>query len=91
MRSIVVVVGILVVGLQYKYWFGESGYFAVEELRQRLHSQERFNQRLQERNKVLRAEVLALQDGNDAVEAIARTDLGMVAQGETFYLVVEEP
>ena len=38
-----------------------------------------------QRNRLLTAEVLALQDGLDAVEARARSNLGMIKQGETFY------
>ena len=39
---------------------------------------------------MLEAEVKALRSGLEAVEARARTDLGMVVEGETFYLVVDE-
>ena len=48
--------------------------------------QERRALALGERNRALAGEVTALKDGFDAVEARARTDLGMVAEGETFYL-----
>ena len=34
--------------------------------------------------------IAALKDGLDAVEARARTALGMVAEGETFFLVVDD-
>ena len=44
---------------------------------------------LDERNRVLTTEVMALKEGLVAVEARARTDLGMVSEGETFYLVVD--
>ena len=44
---------------------------------------------LEQRNRILTAEVLALKEGLDAVEARARSDLGMIKRGETFYLVPE--
>ena len=41
------------------------------------------------RHAELAAEVQALKSGLDAVEARARTELGMIKNGETFYLVVD--
>ena len=73
------------------FWFGESGYFAARALEEEVAEQERRALALGERNRALAGEVTALKDGFDAVEARARTDLGMVAEGETFYLVLEAP
>ena len=75
--------------LLYRFWFGESGWFAVRELAKDVAAQERHTDELAERNRILTAEVLALKSGIDAVEARARTDLGMIAEGETFYLVAD--
>ncbi|MCH8136459.1 MAG: septum formation initiator family protein [Proteobacteria bacterium] len=46
------------------------------------------NKKLVERNAVLDAEVINLKQGLDAAEERARTDLGFIGRGETFYLVV---
>jgi len=35
--------------------------------------------------------VLDLKQGDQAVEARARTELGLIKPGETFYQVVEQP
>ena len=75
--------------LLYRFWFGESGWFAVRRLAEEVAVQERRAEALAERNRALTSEVMALKQGLDAVEARARTDLGMVAEGETFYLVVD--
>jgi cell division protein FtsB len=75
--------------LLYRFWFGESGWFAARELAAKVEAEVRLTIRYDERNRVLMAEVQALKDGFDAVEARARTDLGMIAEGETFYLVVD--
>ncbi len=42
------------------------------------------------RNAVLRAEIVDLKQGLDAVEDIARSELGMIKKGETFFLIVED-
>ena len=75
----------------YAFWFGESGYFAARDLARQVSEQEQRTAALAERNRALAVEVTALKEGLDAVEARARTDLGMVAEGETFYLVMEGP
>ena len=87
---LLIAIGLAVIAvLQYRYWLGDSGYFAAEALAAKIAKQTRLNDRLEQRNRVLAAEVDALKNGLDAVEARARTDLGMVARGETFYLVVD--
>ena len=45
---------------------------------------------LEGRNRILAAEVRAQKHGLAAVEARARSDLGMIKEGETFYLVDAE-
>ena len=58
----------------------------------RLHQEEaraRFNiEQMEKRNQALAAEVKDLRQGGQAIEEQARSDLGMIRQGETFYLVV---
>lgn len=91
MRFLTVVVLLVFLGLQYTYWFGQSGYFEVADLAEQVDQQARLNVVLMERNRVLLAEIEAFKDKTlDAVEARARTDLGMVAENETFY-IVDEP
>lgn len=79
-----------IVGLQYHYWVGDAGHLAVVELTEEIDDEQRVNDRLERRNRLLAAEIAALKDGLDAVEARARTALGMVAEGETFFLVVDD-
>lgn len=84
------VLGIVLLALTlYGFWFGESGYFAARDLAAQVAAQEQRAATLGERNRALAAEVTALKEGMAAVEARARTDLGMVAEGETFYLVLD--
>ena len=41
------------------------------------------------RNAALRAEIADLKDNTQAVEAIARSDLGMIQDGEILYILPE--
>jgi cell division protein FtsB len=75
--------------LQTKLWLGEGSWRAAEELQQTVAGQRTENLRLQERNDALSAEVEDLKSGETAVEERARSELGMIKPGETFYRVVE--
>ncbi len=91
MRFFIVVGIVLLIATEYRHWFGDSGYFAVQELAEEVARGERLTVRLAERNRVLRAEVEAFKNGYEAVESRARTDLGMIASGESFFVVVDVP
>ncbi len=90
MRWLLVVLVLMVIGLQYRLWFGEGSVAQMAEIRQQLEAQRRKNREMAERNRILAEEVAGLKSGLEAVEERARKDLGMVARGETFYLVVDE-
>ena len=59
-------------------------------LQYKVEGQQQENEVLRERNKVLANEVDNLKEGLDSVEERARTDLGMIKEGETFYMVVDK-
>ncbi len=77
------------VALQAKLWWGEGGLGEARELDLRVADQRAENARLQQRNDALSAEVEDLKSGEAAVEDRARSELGMIKPGETFYRVVE--
>ena len=77
----------LLVGLQVRLWFSDVGMLARRGLLDRLAEQQAHSDELETRNAQLQREVVALKSGLSAVEARARSELGMVKQGETFYLV----
>ena len=74
--------------LQYQFWFGSGGQRELAALRAQVARQAEENQRLQQRNAALAAEVEDLKSGEAAVEERARAELGMVKPGEVFYRVV---
>ena len=77
--------------LQSKLWFGEGGIRDVQHLKAAVATQQQENERLVERNRVLKAEVKDLKSGREAVEEHSRLDLGMIKQNETFYFVTGNP
>ena len=82
--------GVLVIVLQYRLWFSEGSFHHAGLLQQKVDEQELANDALMLRNEQLNAEVLDLKRGRDAIEERARMDWGMIAQDETFYLVLSD-
>ncbi|MFZ7095602.1 cell division protein FtsB [Luteimonas dalianensis] len=89
---IVLVALVLLLGwLQYRLWFGIGGTAEVSQLEAQVAQQAHQNAGLRERNAALAAEVADLKSptGEAAVEERARSELGMIRPGETFYRVVD--
>ena len=82
-------VGLLML-LQYRLWFAEGGLAEASRLREQLAQAEAENAALTARNDALAREVMALQNGMEAVEKSARENLGLIKEGEIYYQFVEE-
>ncbi len=89
LRVLLLVLVVLLAWLQYRLWFGNGGNRQVAALQQQVQQQQRANSGLKQRNDALAAEVEDLKSGEAAVEERARSELGMIKPGETFYRVVE--
>jgi len=89
LRIIALVLVALLAWLQYRLWFGNGGAREVGALEQQVKRQARDNAGLKQRNDTLAAEVVDLKSGEAAVEERARSELGMIKPGETFYRVVD--
>jgi cell division protein FtsB len=81
---------LLLLLLQYSLWFGNGGLLRVWQLNQAVEAQKLENIRLKGRNDALEAEVRDLKQGLEAIEERARSDLGMIKKGETFFQVIDE-
>ena len=88
MKILIAVLLVILIGLQYKLWFGDGSLSEVVQLTRELETQKNKLQALEERNRILEAQVLDLQNGLDAFEEKARNDLGMIKQGETFIQLI---
>ena len=90
MKVLITVLVIFLIGLQYRLWFGDGSLSEVVQLSRELELQKVKLRELEDRNKILEAQVLDLQNGLDAFEEKARNDLGMIKQGETFIQLIPE-
>ena len=77
--------------LQARLWFSDSSLLQVWRLQEQVDVQLQENEQLRERNRALEAEVIDLKTGTEAIEERARSELGMIKDGETFYQTVDRP
>jgi cell division protein FtsB len=91
MRWLGAVLLLVLLVLQYRLWVGDGSLAEVRALREEIDTQKKELDQLRSRNQTLEAEVLDLREGLDALEEHARSELGMIKEGEMFLQVIEEP
>jgi len=88
-KKIAFVLLALLIWLQYKIWLQDGGVPEVLQLQQEVEQVKGEVQQLQERNASLDAEVKDLKKGLDAIEERARSEMGMIKEGEVYYQVID--
>jgi cell division protein FtsB len=88
MRIVIALLLALLAFLQYRLWVGEGSLAEVSNLKDEIEALQQELVGLRKRNHALRAEVEDLRSGQAAIEERARSELGMIKEGETFYQVV---
>ena len=79
--------GLLIV-IQYPLWFGQGGWLKAYELERQLDAQIQKNKALEIRNNKLAGDVKDLKEGTRAIEERARSEHGMLKEGEYFVQIV---
>lgn len=90
MRLIQITLLIFILLLQYRFWFAENGYMDHRRLKSEVTRQQSKLEAQQRINANLQARVDDLKSGNDAIEELARQNLGLIKPGETFVLIADE-
>lgn len=85
MRVFIALLVLVTLYLQYVLWFERGGIPDVRKLEQALAEQRGELQALRDRNQALAAEVLDLKQGLQAIEERARSEMGMIKEGEVFF------
>ena len=81
---------LVVVALQIRLWVGEGSLAQVSALKSRVTQMRVENGIREQRNSILRAEIIELKSGLESIEEKARSEFGLIKQGETFFLLVDE-
>ncbi|HAG72612.1 MAG TPA: cell division protein FtsB [Gammaproteobacteria bacterium] len=89
MKVLFSILGLMFIILQYQLWLGEDSVRVLNNLDSELDAQIQLNSQLEERNRLLEVEVYDLKNGLEAVEERARSELGMIGEGETFFMVID--
>jgi cell division protein FtsB len=89
MKVLFSILALMFIILQYQLWLGEDSVRVLNNLDSELEAQIQLNSQLEERNSLLEIEVHDLKNGLEAVEERARSELGMIAEGETFFMVID--
>ncbi|CAI8153952.1 cell division protein FtsB [Pseudidiomarina mangrovi] len=88
MRLLKLALLIVLLAMQYRLWFGKNSLPDYWRVQQDVARQVDANQRLQQRNQVLAADIADLRAGQVALEERARNELGLIKQHETFFRIV---
>ena len=87
MRLVTIVLIILFLLLQVDIWIKKDGYKRKVELTETIEMQTEANKEMTIRNNQLQQEIIDLRNGTEAIEEKARTEMGMIKEGEEFYLI----
>jgi len=90
MKIVLAILIVVLVALQVRLWRGEGSLSDIERLEHEIASQSTTNAGLEKRNKGLLHEVSDLKTGLDSVEEHARSEMGLIKHGETYYLIVDK-
>ncbi len=84
---------VVVLSLQYALWFGKANIIDFIGLQGTVTQLESENIALKLRNDRLHADVHEIKSRLEAIEALARAQLGLIKPGETYYQIVvpEDP
>lgn len=89
MRSIMLILLLALIGLQYKLWLGDGSITQWRHLESKIVAQKQENVMLTSRNRAIEADIMELKSGDQALEEQARYELGMVKNDELYYQFLE--
>ena len=89
-RVLLGVLLLLFVLLQYAIWAGKNSVLDLFILNSALNELTEQNKKLRMRNDRLHAEVIDIKSRLSAIEAHARSELGLIKPGETFFQIIEK-
>ena len=90
LRLLVFLLFMCVLSLTYQLYISDAGLKRNKALSAELSSVESVNASLKARSRKVLDDINALKKENNALEARARTDLGMIKKNEAYYQFVED-
>jgi len=90
MRLLIIALAVVLIALQWRLWFGENSVRELKQLEVKIAEQEAISENLREENRRLQLRIENLRTGTDVLEETARRELGLIKEGETFFLYIPE-
>ncbi len=87
-KFLIIILTISLLWMQYRLWWGEGSYHDNMKLAQQIALQQKQLSEEEIRNQALRKDIENLKKGNEALEELAREQLGLIKQGEYFFRVI---
>ena len=88
MKVLIAMFSLLLILLIAGLWVGSGSYPELWKINNKITAQEASNDERKEDIKHIQADLIDAQSGHSALEERARSELGMIAEGETFVTVI---
>ena len=82
---LVLVLSVLLILVQVNIWTGDYSYSNLKNLKEELNEKKQLTIELEKSNLLLEEEKNQLRSERNAIEGLARSELGLIKPGETFY------
>ena len=83
--TLVCLLSFLLIIVQFNIWTGDYSYSNLQNLKEELKEKKRETIELEESNLLLEQEMNQLKSERNAIEGLARSELGLIKPSETFY------
>ena len=82
---LVLLLSVLLIIVQVNIWTGDYSYSNLKNLKKELNEKKQLTIELEESNLLLEGEKNQLRSERNAIEGLARSEIGLIKPGETFY------
>ena len=90
MNKLTFIFFLLIISIQYPLWFADGGFTTVLDKNKQIEIQQKINSNLKKENDALIAEVKDLKKGTNFFEERARSEVGMIKEGEIFFQIINK-
>ncbi|SRR6266404_4006074 len=89
-RGAILALALICIGLLVREIFGDHGYISLRRQRRDLQTLQQQVQRLQQENRQLESQIKALKSDPNAIEKLAREQMGLARPGEIIFTLPEK-
>lgn len=87
-KFLIIILTITLLWMQYRLWWGAGSYYENNKLTEQIALQKKQLTEEAKRNQAIRKDIENLKKGNEALEELAREQLGLIRPDEHFFRVI---